>query len=308
MREDITAVDLGEGWATWARLGRDGRGRIRLLGAGGVPIPAQSGEAGLVKTLRRAWRRDRMTTRAVCAGFRSRSVSMKHFRFPAMTGDELASALSLEAAELLNLDRNEVACDWSLSSSGGNGGPPRTEGILVAAPRRAVEERLRLLRTAGLFPVRMDIPGLAVARLIGESPDGPAAEETRAVLNLAGAQADLVVFSRTTVFPRVIHADKGSWEDQPAELAAHVVDAVRYAQYSLGLGQVHRLDVTGLTSDGPTLVSQLASLASLQTALWNPLERLGLHLHASWRFAAPLLAMPTALAASLGLAFPPQSS
>ena len=144
-----------------------------------------------------------------------------------------------------------------------------------------------------------------MSRLIGQSPDGPGPEETLAILNLGQDQADLVILSQAMIFPRTVHLETGSWEDHPDELTSHLTDAVRYAQYSLQLGKVHRLYVTGLVVDSTTLLHHLVTHTGLDVELWNPLERLTLRLRSAWRSVDALRAMPTALTSCLGLALHP---
>ena len=67
-------------------------------------MPDGAEDAEIAKRLRHYWRRNRLSTRTVSAGFRSPKVSIKNFQFPAMPDSELSSALRLEATELLALD------------------------------------------------------------------------------------------------------------------------------------------------------------------------------------------------------------
>jgi Tfp pilus assembly PilM family ATPase len=172
-----------------------------------------------------------------------------------------------------------------------------------------VDRRVRLLRSAGLYPVRLGVPSLAVAELFHRSDDGPADGETLAIMNLAGRDADIVILSRHFVFPRAVHREDGDWQDAAAELAGHVSDAIRYCRFGLQQGEVHRAWLTGcLRGAGPALAAAISSMTNLEVAVWDPAERLGLRVRPGWRDAAALDRDPTCLTACLGLALPPGRS
>lgn len=305
MAEDIAAVDIGESGITVARLSVLPSDELRLLHAGWLPLPTDVDDGEIAKQIRRYWRTHRISTRTVSASLRTRSVSVKTFRYPAMTDSELSAALRLEAADLLAAPREEIVWDWQLTPSAPEGGaPPRTEGVLVAASRRPVDRRLHLLRSAGLYPVRLGVPSLAAAALIRRSDDGPAEGETLCILNLAGRDADIVILSRRFMYPRTVHRDQGVWTDAVAELAAHVSDAVRYCRFSLRQGEVRRVWLTGSLDHGMSLAEEIATRTRLEVALWDPIDRLGLRWRPSRRDPDALERNPTALTVCLGLALP----
>lgn len=305
MAESIAAVDVGDKAIIVTRWADAVTDRSRLLHAGQFPIPADSTLPSLARQLRQYWRSHRILTRTVSVSLRSRLVSVKTFQYPAMTDAELDAALSLEAADLLALPREDVAFDYRRTSTGeASDSSVRTRGILVAAPRERVQRRIRLIRAAGLYPVRVRVPGLAAAELIRRSADGPTDGETVGLINLAGTEADIVLQTPDSVYPRTVRRDQGAWTGDLAALAQEVTDAVRYARFGLRMGETRRLWLTGRLPATPDLSEILTTATGIDVAVWNPLDRLGLRVRPNRRQHDDLIRNPSALTVGLGLTLP----
>jgi Tfp pilus assembly PilM family ATPase len=223
-------LEFGDERVAVARVRRDRQGGWRVLNAGRIAVSHGSTPREVAKGIRRLWRELGIPTRTVNVSYRSPTSVIKTFRFPAMTNDELSSALRLEASELLDMPPDDVVFDWRQTRSSQPSNSPQTAGVLVALPRREVEDVRVLLSKSGLYPVLLNVPGLVIAMLMDRIVEDQDPHQVVGLVNLAGTYADIVVRSPGSIYPRTIHRDDGPWDADLTDLGDHVAESFRDAQ------------------------------------------------------------------------------
>jgi Tfp pilus assembly PilM family ATPase len=304
--EDIVGVDISDGIVTAARVkaGRDGV--IRLCNAGWAEIPAGVSDREQAAVVRRVWRASGMPTCTVCASFRGRSCMLRYFRYPAMTHDELESALWLEAEESLQLKQDDIVMDWQLSQSsrpaGLGAGSRPYDGLLVAAPRADVDKLMAVLRLAGLYPIAVDVGATALCNAYAALRRGAVEEGATCLVHLTRQCADVaLVFGSQGVYARSVQARGADWDASQEALLDGVMDALKYYEFKLRRQPVKQVVLVGRLPPGVGFQAALGKLADVPVSIWNPLSGLAPGSARVRRLLAKAEELPP-MAISIGLA------
>lgn len=270
--EDIVGLDVSNGVISATRVALASDGSLRLLNAGWTRVAPGATERELVGALRHVWRSASLPSRTVCVSLRSRSAMMRYFSYPAMEKVELASALSLEAENSLQLPRAQISMDWHLNFQN-QAGQTRQEGLLVAVPRKDVDDQMTVLRQAGLYPVAMDVGATAVGNLFSALHPDPQSREDVAVLHLSSQRADLaLLFGGDSLYARTLFARGENWDLSMGSLIEGVQDALKYYAFKLRGRPVRQLWVSGRLPDMPDFMIQLRSKLGVAVDPWNPVD------------------------------------
>ncbi len=103
------------------------------------------------------------------------SLQYKNIRLPKMPHDELASAVKWEASERLKISGDAMNIRFFDAGEVNQGQEARQEVILLAAPKRFIEEHIRSLKSCDLELHAIDVVPAALARCTTKtaSPDNP---------------------------------------------------------------------------------------------------------------------------------------
>ncbi|MBN1360401.1 MAG: pilus assembly protein PilM [Sedimentisphaerales bacterium] len=104
---------------------------------------------------------------AVC-GLRGPEVVVRGFEFPTLPPEETQGAVELETAQMCPFSMDDGALDHQVTSDRDG----KTRGFWVAANRHLIEDRIQLVRDAGLQCVLMDVDGLALLNCLSISDFG----------------------------------------------------------------------------------------------------------------------------------------
>ena len=304
--EDVVGLDVGDGIISAARVKVGREGGIRLRNAGWAEYPVGASARDMAAAIRRVWRTAAMPSVSVCAAFRSRSTVLRYFRYPALSPDEFESALRMEAEETLQLAQEEICLDWHLNRGNATGasgaGQHPSEGMLVAAPAKDVEQFLDMLRMAGLYPVTLDLGATAVGNLFRALSPGPKSGGDVCILHLTRQGADIaVLFDRTSLYARTIFARSEAWESSIDYLAEGVKDALKYYEFKLRYRPPQRLLVSGRIPRAPGFIEGFRDATGMAAELWDPLAQVVPGSFRVRRLLAGRQGLPP-LAASIGLA------
>ena len=142
-------VDIGSGFCKAAVI-EHGAGTPRLVQVAVAP----TGE------LASLFGQERIKPRDVVIGVGGRSVMSKVIRMQRMPEEETRAAIPWEAEQHVPFDMDDVELDFAIIDPDGD--DPEMTVLLAAAKRSLVEERVSLLREAGLNPVTVDVEALAL--------------------------------------------------------------------------------------------------------------------------------------------------
>jgi len=275
--EHIAGINIGGGFVSAAKVVRRSRKKISLTHAGWMEYAPDATDDEIVDVVRRLWKKTRMPTRTVCAGFQSQSMCVKYFKYPDLSQGELASALRLEAEESLQLPPEQIMLDWHLNRPRND---PYTQhgeqlqGVMVAAARNQVVRQLNLLKKAGLLPVMMDVGCTSLCNLYlalrGETVN---TENAVCIVNLSRYNADIsILYNDHYIYPRTIISRSAEWASKVQYLIENISDALLYYHVKVEKTPVNRLVLTGFVPQDSAFVGQVHDTIGLPTEVWNPLE------------------------------------
>ncbi len=276
-RENIAGINIADGVVSAARIVRRGRRKIVLTHGGWLEYAPDASDDEIAAVIRKLWKQCRMPTRTVCAGFHTRSLCLKYFKYPDLAPRELVSALHLEAEESLQLPPDQIALDWHLNRAKND---PYTQlgeqqhGVLVAVSKREVNSQLNLLKKAGLFPVITDVGSTSLCNLY-LSLRGDKVNENNAVcvVNLARYSADIsILFNDHFIYPRTIISRSAEWSNKNQYLIENISDALLYYHVKVDKAPVTQVVLTGFVPQEPEFRSQIHDTIGLPTEVWSPMN------------------------------------
>lgn len=273
-KEDIAGLDIGERMITAARVVTTVDGGLQVTHAGWREFDPAGTDRNTASAIRSLWRSLGIPTQTVCATLRSPSVIMRHFKMPFMPQEELTSALQLQAEEAVQAPANELVVEWHVSPVQKDADQPDTvEGVFVAAPVKDVERHLDLLRLAGLLPVIVDVPSMAVAnaylRMGGEETTGQAT----LLVNLTSNAADMaVVVPPAWIYPYTAYCRGGSWSQSAGFLCESIRDLVRFSGFKLKQSPVRKVLLTGQVVSVDNIAAMVNSEVGIPVEVWNPMR------------------------------------
>ena len=308
MREDIVGLHIGDHRITAAQLRMGHRNVPRLIRAGWVDRDPGHGNGGVTAAILELWRKFHFRTSTVAVAIRSRGLIIRHFSYPFLTDNQLASTLSLEAEESTQLPPAELCLDWHVnnrqSSSRGDEGAGRIEGVFVAAPKESVQAEINALVMARLFPVVADVQGMAVANAF-LTLNGPIQEDgSVCLLHLQENEADMVVFfAESGVYPRTIYAPHGGWHASIQHLLECLEEGLHYVRFKLHKPGIKRFLVAGRANCRDEIVAALSDRFAIEVTCWDPLDHMRVSIMcAAHRRRRPYPGIGNTLIPAIGLA------
>src|SRR5579871_2489213 len=172
----VAGLDIGTFAVRAVELNLDSE-RPTMTAFGQVALPRGAvvdGEvvdtAAVTQAIRDLWARGRFSVKQVRLGVSSQRVIVRQAELPAMSEEELRSAIHFEAQDLIPIPIEEALLDFCIV------GPPpapvddnedaRMKVLLVAAPREMVMQHLAAVEGAGLVVDAVDAVPLALFRAV----------------------------------------------------------------------------------------------------------------------------------------------
>jgi type IV pilus assembly protein PilM len=260
----VAGLDIGTFAVRAVELNLDSE-RPTMTAFGQVALPRGAvvdGEvvdpAAVTEAIRQLWARGRFSVKQVRLGVSSPRVIVRQADLPAMTEDELRSAIHFEAQDLIPIPIEEALLDFSIL---GTPPPPdedatedaRMKVLLVAAPRDMVSQHLAAVEAAGLLVDAVDVVPLALFRAVPAFGTGSAAAE--AIVSVGAGLTTVVV--REAGVPRFMRVLNRGTDDITDGLAQSLgVDhemAEDFKRRSAGAGDVATaVRARTLVADGVT--------------------------------------------------------
>ncbi|MEK6732877.1 MAG: pilus assembly protein PilM, partial [Candidatus Omnitrophota bacterium] len=275
----VVGLHISEDYITATRVSTGDNGNMRLEKMGWIenlsnPLTPY-GTAILIKQL---WRKYRIRNRTVSFSIDSASFITKYFRYTDLSDEELESTIILEAEQIFQRPKQDLALDWhlypnSVVSDSKEAGKIK-EGVLVVVPREVIDKNLRILEIAGLYPIIMDVSSMALSslflRLKSDYKD-----KIIGLINLSSHNADINILSRgQCIYPKNLYSQVSPWEERLDDLIANIEDVLRYYQFRLGYKPVEKLIFTGIVSSSEIVRLKLKKSLRLPIEFWNPMEEI----------------------------------
>jgi type IV pilus assembly protein PilM len=222
----VAGLDIGTFAVRAAELSLDGE-RPTLTAFGQVALPPGAVVGGEVidieavtEAIRRLWASGRFSTKKVRLGVSSQRVIVRQADLPAMSAEDLRSAIHFEAQDLIPIPIEDALLDFCVLGTDapdaeGDDAEPRMKVLLIAAQREMVMNHLACVQGAGLLVEAVDVVPLALFRAV--PPFGKGAAGAEAIISVGAALTTVVVRERgVPQFMRVLN--RGA-EDVTAALA-----------------------------------------------------------------------------------------
>lgn len=190
MQEDYFGLDIGSSSIKVVQYEQhNGRYQLRAFGhhpapAGAVFSEAEIDQKELVKAIKEVVRESHIKSKNVVTAFPESLVFTRVIEIPAVTPEELASAVEWQAEQYIPMPLTEVRLSWmvldkELFDRVQKENPekkPKIKILLVAAPNALIQRYLRMINEAGLKPIAFETEVVAISRALagmtgGEAPN-----------------------------------------------------------------------------------------------------------------------------------------
>ncbi|HUU11376.1 MAG TPA: hypothetical protein VM431_12690 [Phycisphaerae bacterium] len=254
------------------------KGGARVLRTAEFVFPAETDlkePDRLGKALKEFLQKEHFTASRCIIGLEAARLTAREKTLPPGSGDSLTEILTIAVEREFASDRKELVFDYLA----GAGAAAKPSVLLVAAPRRNVEQLVAMAQGAGLTVAGVTSSTLALAASADGSPD-----TEHLMLHVFGGGAELVVRSRgNTLMMGRLSAPVSPQAGTDAAPAAAWLDELshelrRVAYIRLGepaAGQAHELLVWNETPLPPAVWDALAQRLAMPVRLCRPADGRG---------------------------------
>jgi type IV pilus assembly protein PilM len=277
MKETVAGVDISAGGVAVACATPRRNGGLDVSHAGYAELPPAADTDTVASIVRDVWKKSRIPTYTVASCLNSGSLLLQYYAYQGLTEEETHSALRLEAEESLQTAAKNILYDvheHKSKDAPATGSTQSREGVLVAAARSAVDDHRRLLKSAGLYPVVLDVGALAVCNLWLHLNSGAATGDVVFAVTLTRETAHLVIVAANgRVYPRTIVCGSGDWASSVDYLVDNITGQQEYAEAKLGMPRATRLLLTGELPGGAAFIEEVARrIPQFPVEGWSPMS------------------------------------
>jgi len=302
-------LDIGSSSVRLLQLQKNEFGRYGITAIAMADIQSNSldtaeSQINITNAIRQCLQLADIESRLAVCGLSGPEVAVRDFKFPALAPQEVDSAVTLEASQACPFNISESVVDHQVLSAT----MEQTSGILVAAVRKLIEKKVRLVADAGVQTVLMDVDGLALLNCFMET-HGRMAGQTITILNIGGSCATLAILGdNNSAFVRDIqHAgdsiiadianatnlsrqrvsqilrsegiNSPQWDLQIVQkacqkLTGDITDTLRYYTAQQKNAFIDKIYVCGGFALAKGIFDVLSSQLSAKMILWNPFEEI----------------------------------
>jgi type IV pilus assembly protein PilM len=224
----VIGLDIGS-FAVRAAEVDLGGARPTLLRFGQVTLPPEAVVDGEVENteavgaaIRRLWSEAGFRTKQVVVGVANQRVIVRQAEVPAMSEEDMRSALRFEAQELIPIPLDEAILDFQvLEEIQGREEEPRARILLAAAQRDMVRTQLAAVERGGLTPSTVDLVPFALIRALAGGADFlPEPGRSDAIICIGGGVTNVVVHEAG--IPRFVRILLVGGDDVTAAIASEL--------------------------------------------------------------------------------------
>jgi type IV pilus assembly protein PilM len=194
---DVFGLDIGSSQVKIVQLRRHGD-NYSVVAAGIAEIKSSNGDAGrrevnTTKAIRRCLDSARAGTNMAVCSVSGPEVAVRYFKFPALSKEEIAGAVLLEAGQVCPFNIDTAVVDYQLIPNGRD----NACGVLVAATNTLVQTKKKLTKNVDLSCALVDVDGLALLNCFRElgkgQPREKGASRTVAILDVGSTNTTLAI-------------------------------------------------------------------------------------------------------------------
>jgi len=199
IKKPTFGLDIGYQTIKIAYLDKVGKKGYRLISWAEAPCPPYSIQKNgikekkklaeyLQKTMRQA-KPHAIRAKCVASALPESFVFTKTINLPLLKPKDLEKTIPYEASDFLPVPIEEVYLDWHITQTTKDG----YEVLVIAAPKRLVDDYIEFLRLAGLEMVSLETKPISAARAIIP----PNLQETVAVLDIGSISTGVAIFEKS---------------------------------------------------------------------------------------------------------------
>ena len=343
MGERHVGLDIGSFAVRAAEVSRDA-GTPVLHRFAQITLPPRSVVEGeildreaVTTAIRELWAKGGFKTDRVVVGVSNREVKVRQAEVPALSPEEVRSALRYETQDVMPFADDESIVDFVVQSQFVRDGAEMLRVLVVAAPRARIDDAVAVAADAGLSVEAVDLTPFALVRALGSSADPTAGEVivsvgaglTSVVVHTGGipqlvrttpgggsaitealSESLSIRYEEAEAIKRIgpTHTAEGGRvaaliETQLDTLVTEIAGSVDYFLAQTAETDVRRVVLTGAGSLVPGLRERIATAAHLQVLPADALTNVAL---GKTRLTPEqLVAASTTLAGPIGLALAP---
>ncbi|MFC1737780.1 type IV pilus assembly protein PilM [Planctomycetota bacterium] len=270
---------------------------------------------------------------AVC-NVSGREVAVRPFNFPQIPPEEIEGAVFFEADQVCPFSINDSAVDYQLIANDDDS----IKGVLVAATNKVLQNRKRIVESASLDAVLMDVDGLALLNCFNEYEKEQKDSGVAAILNVGGNCSTLAMmgddgtpfvrdmnYAGNEIMKQLVDLTGAQWteigaalfdgkeaqdmcpdfrqrlQEASGELIVDVNETLRYYTAQKKSSVVEKIYVCGGFALAKGFVELLDKQLTTSAVLWNPFERFSLEASPSCEEVLQNRGPALALAAGLAM-------
>lgn len=168
-------------------------GYAEIYPDGQIPSDPQQQAEAKINAVKRALSQGGIKAKKAVASISGESIIVRYLQLPEMPEDELKKALQWEAEEYIPFRLSEVYLDSQVLGRSTDADPPKMDVLLVSAKKDLVENRLHLIRGAGLDTASVDLDTFAFLNCfeLNHHPDN---SECVALINIGNENTNINIF------------------------------------------------------------------------------------------------------------------
>ncbi|MEF3280639.1 MAG: type IV pilus assembly protein PilM [Elusimicrobiota bacterium] len=186
-QDEILGIDIGSYAIKYVLFGKN-NGKIILKNWGYTPLsipdntePAERKNI-ISEEISSFVKKSGIKTRYAATSVSGNSVIIRYIKIPKIDKKELADKITIEAEAFIPFDINEVYLSYYIVNNNvQEEGQIKMEVVLVAAKKEVIDEKIDILKNAGLLPVLIDIDSFALENLINFIEEEPK-DESKSIM------------------------------------------------------------------------------------------------------------------------------
>lgn len=197
MKTNLVGLDIGSSGVRAVELRVGGKTKPEILHSHEISLPLGAvarGEILDASTIRDAvhqlWAEGGFKNKKVVIGTGNQSVLVRELNLPKMPLKHLRESLPFHVQNILQLPLNEALLDfYPTSESSGEKGPV-INGLLIAAEKKGILEKIKVVEGAGLMVLEVELSAFALNRVI---INRPGTMGTVALIDIGASTTSIVV-------------------------------------------------------------------------------------------------------------------
>lgn len=204
-QDEILGIDIGSYSIKFVLFSKE-KDKITLKNWGYVPIElpekAQASEVNSIisSEISNFVKKSKIKTKYVATSVSGNSVIIRYIKLPKMNKKDLDTKIYVEAEAFIPFDINDVYLSYYVVNDDiFEEGQNKMEIVLVAAKKEVVEEKISIIKNAGLLPVLVDVDSFAIENLINHIKIPSQDIKSILLLNIGQRTTNLSILINTPV-------------------------------------------------------------------------------------------------------------